>query len=118
MGKLKKGVVSMIPVFGKFVFFCLLLLPFLAADAISGSLTQRAVLRMVGIFWRHKAIGINNAKTLEQLGLTGDKGIVLNSREIRALIMLVQGGIIRTAENERMYIPEKNFDNFARFLGR
>ncbi len=96
--------------------FSLVLIPLLAADAISGLLKQRAVLHVVKIFQEHNAIGVNNARTVIDLGLTDEKNFP--PREFRALQMLVQGGIIRIAENETLYMPEEKFANFKRFLER
>ena len=55
--------------------FSLVLIPFLAADAISGLLMQRAVLHVVKIFREHNAIGINNARTVKDLGLTDEENL-------------------------------------------
>ncbi len=96
--------------------FSLVLIPLLAADAISGLLMQRAVLHVVKIFREHNAIGSNNARTVKDLGLTDERN--LPPREFRALQMLVQRGIIRTAENETLYLPEEKFAIFKRFLER
>ncbi len=95
-------------------FFSLLLIPILAANAFSGLLEQRAVLHVVEIFREHNAIGSKNARTVRELGLTDEKNFP--PREFRALQMLVQGGIIRTAENETLYKPEEKFANFKTFL--
>ncbi len=92
----------------------LLLIPLLTANAISGLLMQRAALRVVKIFREHNAIGIKNARTVKELGLTDEKNFP--PREFRALQMLVQRGIIHTAENETLYMPEEKFANFKGFL--
>ena len=96
--------------------FSLLLIPLLTANAISGLLMQRAVLHVIKIFREHNAIGVNNARTVKDLGLTDEKN--LPPREFRALRMLVQGGIIRTGQKETLYMPEEKFANFKSFLER
>ncbi len=98
----------------------LFVVPLLAANAVSGWLMQRALVRVIQIFRDHNAIGMGNAKTAVDLGLitAGEEKVLLGPQEFRAFQMLVEGGIIRATENQMLYIPEDHFARFENFLNR
>jgi hypothetical protein len=98
------------------VFSCLAL--FILAQFISGRMTRRAAFRVLEIFRKHKAIGIHQAKTIDELGLR-PPGLIERFGRMRdykqtALNILVKAEAIRMTEDGKLYIPEEKFEELAR----
>ena len=74
-------------------------------------LYRRAALQVVEIFKKHRALSINNAKTIHALGLSspGFKQKLLSFRDYkpRALDALIQGGIIQSTEDGNFFLVEE-----------
>jgi hypothetical protein len=80
------------------------------SKALSGGFMRQMLFQVVQVFLHQDAIGINNAKTLGQLGLRppGHENEPQKSANYPpALQMLIQAGVIRTAENDRLYLSKE-----------
>jgi hypothetical protein len=98
------------------VLACLAL--FIFAQFISGRMTRRAAFRVLQIFQEHKAIGINQAKTIDELGLR-PPGLIERFGRMRdykqtALSLLVKAEAIRMTQDGKLYIPEEKFEELMR----
>ena len=74
-------------------------------------LMKRAIPQVIRIFIQHDAIGINNAKTVEELGLRR-RGVfeqMFRRRDYKqyALNALMKIGIIQMTEDEKLYLSEE-----------
>ena len=71
---------------------------------------RRLLFQLVQVFIAHNAVCINNAQTLDQLGLR-PPGQAKNPEEPSdyppALWMLIQAGIIRLADHGRLYVSQE-----------
>ena len=82
----------------------------LISKALSGGFMRQMLFQIVQVFLYQNAIGIHNAKTLDQLGLRPpghEKEPQKPANYPPALQMLIQAGIIRTADNDRLYLSEE-----------
>ena len=91
---------------------------FVLAQFISGRMTRRAALRVLETFREHKAIGIHQAKTIDELGLR-PPGFIERFGRMRdykqtALNLLVKAEAIRMTEDGKLYIPEEKFEELTR----
>jgi len=81
-------------------------------------LTRRAIFKVIEIFYQHKALGINSAKTLHQLGLERPDFLqrVTRPRDYKqnALQVLIKRGIIFENEDGRLYMVEEKLDEHLR----
>jgi hypothetical protein len=78
--------------------------------AFSGGSMRQMLFQIVQIFLSQNAVGINNAKTLDQLGVRppGQENEPQKPANYPAAPrMLIQAGIIRTADNDRLYLSEE-----------
>lgn len=77
---------------------------------ISARLTRRAANRVVEIFEKCNAIGIHQAKTINELGLTPpnfiDRFTRMRDYTQNALGVLMKANIISTTEEGKLFIPE------------
>ena len=96
-----------------FVLLALLILAFF----ISGWMTRRAVVRVIEIFRQHRAIGIQQAKTIDELGLTppGFLEKVMRTRDYKqnALKILIKNEVIHITEDGKLYITEEKSRELA-----
>jgi hypothetical protein len=73
---------------------------------------------IIRTFRLHNAAGINNARTVDELGLT-HKGAPLifrqNKYKLPALQALINANIIQTTEDGRLYLSE---EDLAKSMGR
>jgi len=85
---------------------------------ISNFLTRRAIFKVVEIFYQHDALGINDAKTLHELGLERPDIFQRISRlrdyKQNALQILMKEGIILENEGGRLYMVEEKLDESLR----
>ena len=99
-----------------FILLCLGLV--FLAHFISVRRIRSAVSRVIGIFQEHKAIGIHQAKTIDELGLR-PPGFVERLGRLRdykqtALKLLLKAEAIRMTEEGKLYIPEEKMDELVR----
>jgi len=81
---------------------------------------RRAIHQVIRIFREHNAIGIDNSKTIDELGMTSP-GILermLRGRDYKqyALRALMKAEIVQTTEDGRLYLSEEKL--LASGLGR
>ena len=98
-----------------FVLLCLGLV--VLAHFISVRRIRSAVSRVIEIFQQHKAIGIQQAKTIDELGLR-PPGMLERFGRLRdykqtALKLLLKGEAIRITEEGKLYIPEEKIEELA-----
>jgi hypothetical protein len=76
-------------------------------------LTRRAIFKVIDIFYRHNALGINSAKTPHQLGLERPDLLqrMTKPRDYKqsALQILIKRGIIESVDR-RLYLVEEKLD--------
>ncbi len=91
---------------------------FILAQLITGRMTRRAAFRVIEIFREHKAIGIQQAKTIDELGLKPPSFIERFGRmrdyKQTALNLLVKADAIRMTQDGKLYIPEEKFEEMMR----
>jgi hypothetical protein len=79
-----------------------------AALFISARMTKRAVGKVIAIFEKHNAIGIQHAKTVNELGLTPpslmDRFTRMRDYKQNALSILMKAGIVQTTEEGKVFI--------------
>ena len=85
---------------------------------IGNFLTRRAIFKVIEIFYQHKALGINSAQTLHQLGLERPDFLQrvrgLRDYKQNALQILIKRGIIFENEDGRLYMVEEKLDEHLR----
>jgi hypothetical protein len=81
-------------------------------------LTRRAVFKVIEIFHRHNALGMNGAKTPHELGLERpdffQRMTRLRDYKQNALQILIKEGIILENEDGRLYMAEEKLDENLR----
>jgi len=79
---------------------------------------RRATFKVIEIFRQHNALGINNAKAAEELGLEKPDFVqrVTRGRDFRqyALQVLIKRGVIYETEDGRLYMLEHKLDHELR----
>ena len=79
---------------------------------------RRAISKVKEIFRQHNALGINGAKTVEELGLEKPDFVqrVMRGRDFRqyALQVLIKRGVIYVTEDGRLYMLEQKLDQELR----
>ncbi|MBU1208757.1 MAG: hypothetical protein KKH04_17830 [Proteobacteria bacterium] len=85
---------------------------------IANRMTRRAVSRVVEIFRKHQAIGIHQAKTIDELGLRPPNLLERVSRmrdyKQNALKILLKGEVIHLTEEGKLYITEEKIQELSR----
>jgi hypothetical protein len=80
--------------------------------------TRKAIFKVVKIFYQHHALGMNDAKTLHELGLERPDFLqrMMKARDYKqyALEILVKRGIINMKEDGRVYMVEEKLDQELR----
>jgi hypothetical protein len=94
-----------------------------AALFISARMTKRAVGQVIGIFQKLNAIGIQQAKTVNDLGLTPpnlmDRFTRLRDYKQNALSILMKAGIVQTTEEGKLFISaEKLVELKSKGIGK
>jgi len=81
-------------------------------------LTRRAIFKVIEIFYQHNALGINSAKTPQQLGLKRPDFLqrMMSRRDYKqnAFQILIKRGIIFENEDGRLYMVEEKLDENLR----
>jgi len=79
-----------------------------AALFLSARMTKRAVRQVIAIFERHNAIGIQQAKSVNELGLTPpsliDRFTRMRDYKQNALSVLLKANIVQTTEEGKLFI--------------
>jgi len=92
----------------------LVMIAFGGALFIRTFLTRRAIFELIEIFYQHKALGMNSAKTLYQLGLERPDFFQRMTRprnyKQNALQILIKRGIIFEKEDGRLFMVEEKLD--------
>ena len=82
---------------------------------------RRAMFKVIEIFRQHNALGIRDAKTLQELGLERPNFAqrIVRGRDFKqyALQILIKRGIICVTEDGRLYMVENKLDEDLRFSG-
>jgi hypothetical protein len=78
---------------------------------LSARMTKRAVGQVVAIFQKHNAIGIRQAKTVNELGLTPpslmDRFTRMRDYKQNALSILMKADVVQTTEEGKLFISEE-----------
>ena len=98
------------------VLSCLALVIF--ANLLSGWRIRRAASRVIEIFRERNAVGAQQAKTIDELGLR-PPGLLERFGRLRdykqtALKLLLKAEAIRMTEGGKLYIPEEKIDELMR----
>jgi len=79
-----------------------------AALFLSARMTKRAVGQVIAIFEKHNAVGIQQAKTVNELGLTPpnlmDRFTRMRDYKQNALSILMKADIVQTTEEGKLFI--------------
>ena len=81
---------------------------------LSAFLTQRAIFKVIEIFYRNNALSFRTAKTIEELGL-GPPDFLERLTQLRdykpqALKILIQQGIVKKTLDAKLYLLEEKLD--------
>ena len=80
--------------------------------------TKRAIFRVVKIFYQHNALGINDAKTLHELGLERPDLVqrMMKPRDYKqtALQLLMKEGVVSVTDG-KLYLVEEKLDPKFRY---
>jgi hypothetical protein len=114
----KGGVIFLTEVSRVILILILVIIVFGGGLYIGNFLTRRAIFKVIEIFYQHKALGINSAKTPHQLGLKRPDFLqrVTSRRDYKqnALQILIKKGIIFENEDGRLYMVEEKLDEHLR----
>ena len=90
----------------------LLLVVFLLLFLVSWLSTRGAIPSVIKVFRKHNAIGIDNAKTREELGLKAQSVIdhmwKFHDYKPDALQTLINARVVQKTEDNRLYLSEVN----------
>ena len=90
----------------------LVVLFLLALFVIPQLMTARAIPQVIKIFRKQNAVGIENAKALEELGFKPralfDRMTKTRDYKPRALQLLIQAKVIQTTEDGKVYLSTEN----------
>jgi hypothetical protein len=114
----REGVIFLAEVSRVILILILVIIVFGGGLYIGNFLTRRAIFKVIEIFYQHKALGINGAKTLHQLGLERPDFLQrvrgLRDYKQNALQILIKRGIIFENEDGRLYMVEEKLDEHLR----
>jgi hypothetical protein len=114
----REGVIFLAEVSRVILILILVIIVFGGGLYIGNFLTRRAIFKVIEIFCQHKALGINSAKTLHQLGLERPDFLQrvrgLRDYKQNALQILIKEGIINVNEDGRLYMVEEKLDEYLR----
>lgn len=98
-----------------FVFSGIALLALLYIPAL---MTKRAIVKIIGIFCRYNAVGVRDAKTINELGLRPPDFFqrLMRPRDYKpyALQALRQAGIVILTDDGKLYMVEEKLDERVR----
>ena len=86
---------------------------------LSSFLMQRAILKVIEIFYRNNALSLQTAKTIEELGLTPPDLLQrlthLRDYKPQALKILIKQGIVKRTRDGKLYLLEEKLDPDVRY---
>jgi len=95
-----------------------MVLAFAGVLYIRALFTRRAIFKVIEIFYRHNAVGIDGAKTLHELGLEPPDFFqrITRPRDYKqyALQILVKRGFVLEQEDGKVYLAEERLDQDLR----
>jgi hypothetical protein len=95
-----------------------LLLFWLALRVIPMTFTRRAAAQVIRIFREHEAVGVYNAKTVDDLGLNppGMVDRLMKTRDYKpmALSILTRTDVIRQTGDGKLYLSESGLRDYCR----
>jgi hypothetical protein len=101
-----------------FLIIILMIVAFGGTLFIRNFFTERAILKVIKIFYQHNALGINGAKTLHELGIERPDFVqrMMRPRDYKqyALQILIKRGVIHVNEDGRLYMVEERLDENLR----
>ena len=101
-----------------FILLASVLIALAGALWIQSLLVKRAISQVIKIFCRYNALGVKNAKTVEEIGLTPPSLIqrLTRLRDYRpyALQILQQAGILHMTEDGKFYMTEEKLNENMR----
>jgi hypothetical protein len=101
-----------------FLIIILMIVAFGGTLFIRNFFTERAILKVIKIFYQHNALGINGAKTLHELGIERPDFVqrMMRPRDYKqyALQILIKRGVIHVNEDGRLYMVEERLDQKSR----
>lgn len=104
-----------------YLVFFLMIMAFVGVLYVRAFLARRAIFRVIEIFRQHGAMGINGAKTLQELGLQRLDFIqrIMKPRDYKqdALQMLIKKGILLQNGNGKVYLDEGRLDETLKKKG-
>ena len=81
-------------------------------------LTKRAIFKVVKIFYQHNALGMKDAKTLNELGLERPDFVqrMMKPRDYKqyAIQILLKRGVIHVNQDGKLYMVEEELDQNLR----
>lgn len=93
----------------------MLILVFISMLVVPGWMVKRNISKVIEIFEITGAIGIENAVTLEELGLVPKTQLQrmfrLRDWKPKALDLLVQANVVLMTEDGKLYITEESLEN-------
>jgi hypothetical protein len=103
---------------GVLLFLILMIVALVGVFYIRAFLTRRAIFKVIEIFYRHNAVGIDGAKTLHELGLEPPDFFqrITRPRDYKqyALQILVKRGFVLEQEDGKVYLAEERLDQDLR----
>jgi hypothetical protein len=88
----------------------------------AGWRTKRAAYKVVDIFRRHNAVGFQNAKTIDELGLTPPSFIqkITAPRDYKtsALKILIKNEIINMTNDGKLFITDEKLNELLRLWNK
>jgi hypothetical protein len=77
-------------------------------------LSKRALLKVIGIFYQHEALGMRDAKTVRELGLERPDFVqrMMRPRDYKqyALQILIERGMVSVIEDGKLFLVEDKLD--------
>jgi hypothetical protein len=105
-----------------FLFILVLIVVFAATFYLRNILTKRAIVKVVKLFYQHRALRIDSAKTLRELGLEKPDIIhrLMYPRDYKqlALKLMVQKEVIQVSMDGKVYLIEDKLSDKLRDIGR
>lgn len=101
-----------------FPLFVLIFLLILASFYVPALMVRLAIFKVINIFCQHDAVGVKNARTVDELGSKPSDFFqrLLRPRDDKpyALQILTQQGVVFVTEDEKLYMIEDKLDERLR----
>jgi hypothetical protein len=97
-----------------FLFLIVMILALGGILFIYAFLSKRALFKVIGIFYRHEALGMRDAKTVRELGLERPDFVqrMMRPRDYKqyALQILIERGMVSVTEDGKLFLVEDKLD--------